>query len=265
MTKEKHLYKILFLISVFLLLLNDLYLKYEYHNYLTGKLSDFAGLFAFPYFFSCFFSKRIKSIYIFTALLFVFWKSEFSQPLFDIAHANRIGINRVVDYSDLFALFILPFSYQYWKSDFKSVTKINSIFKPIIIGVCCFAFIATSQPRMFHDYNMKSDFETLITSEIDSTKLNRYFYRPDEMGGYRYYIELPERRTGIETKVHIEELPDGQFKVKLDSILNYTMTGNGSFFFSNFENEHVEYIDNLSKSDIEKLFEKQLRTQLKDK
>ena len=265
MTKEKHPYKILFLVSVFLLLINDLYLKYEYHNYLTGKLSDFAGLFAFPYFFSCFFPKRIKSIYIFTALLFVFWKSEFSQSLFDVAHANGIGINRVVDYSDLFALFMLPFSYQYWNLEFKSVTKINKIFKPIIVGICCFAFIATSQPRMSHSYDMKSDFETIITSEIDSIKLNGYFYRPDNVGGYRFTVDIPERSTWIETKVEIKELPDGQFKVKLDSILNYTMTGNGNLFFSNYDKDDVNYVENLSKSDIEILFEAQLKTQLIDK
>ncbi|MDY7394551.1 hypothetical protein UMM65_04815 [Aureibaculum sp. 2210JD6-5] len=240
-------------------------MKYEYHNYLTGKLSDFAGLFAFPYFFSCFLPKKIKSIYILTGILFVFWKSEFSQPLFDVAHANGIGINRVVDYSDLFALFILPFSYQYWKSEFKSVKKMNRIFKPIIIAICCFAFIATSQPRMSHSYDLKSDFETTITSKIDSTTMKMYFYRPDKVGGYRYTVEVPDRRTWIETKVEITELPDGKFKVKLDSILNYTMTGNGSFFFSNYDKDDVEYVENLSKADIEKLFEKQLKEQLKEK
>jgi hypothetical protein len=48
-------------VSIFLLLINDLYLKFEYHNYLTGKLSDFAGLFAFPYFFSCLIPKKDKT------------------------------------------------------------------------------------------------------------------------------------------------------------------------------------------------------------
>lgn len=38
--------------SVVLMFLNDHYLKYIYHNHLTGKLSDFLGLFYFPLFLS---------------------------------------------------------------------------------------------------------------------------------------------------------------------------------------------------------------------
>lgn len=41
-----------FLLCLCLLLLNDFILKSEFHNALTGKLSDFAGLFIFPLFFS---------------------------------------------------------------------------------------------------------------------------------------------------------------------------------------------------------------------
>ena len=61
MNKEKHLYRILFLVSIFLLLINDFYLKYEYHNYLTGKLSDFPGLFAFSIFFQLFIPEKNKA------------------------------------------------------------------------------------------------------------------------------------------------------------------------------------------------------------
>jgi hypothetical protein len=40
----------LVLLSLVLTLLNDQYLKYQYPGFLTGKLSDFAGLFYFPFF-----------------------------------------------------------------------------------------------------------------------------------------------------------------------------------------------------------------------
>src|SRR5690554_746463 len=148
-TKEKKIFRILFLASIFLLLLNDLFLKFEYHNYLTGKLSDFAGLFAFPYFFSSFFPKKIKPIYIFSGILFVFWKSEFSQPIFDFALSNGIGINRTVDYSDFFALTILPISYKYWNSNSQQFFEPKKALKPIIIGISCISFIATTLPENF--------------------------------------------------------------------------------------------------------------------
>src|SRR5687768_8712248 len=88
-----------FLISLVLLLLNDFVFKPQFHNGVTGKLSDFAGLFAFSLFWTAFFPRRKTFICLSTALLFVFWKSTYSQsaidgwnslPFFDIA--------RTVDY-----------------------------------------------------------------------------------------------------------------------------------------------------------------------
>ncbi len=51
-----------FLLSVLLLLLNDWLLKPLFHNDLTGKLSDLAGLFAFPFFLSAFFPAHKRTI-----------------------------------------------------------------------------------------------------------------------------------------------------------------------------------------------------------
>ena len=36
--------------ALFLTALNDHYFKYQFHNFLTGKISDFTGLFYFPFF-----------------------------------------------------------------------------------------------------------------------------------------------------------------------------------------------------------------------
>lgn len=76
---QKILLSPLFLFSLIVLLLNDHYLKAQFHNFLTGKLSDFAGLFIFPLFFAAFFPKRRLSIYFFAGFFFVFWKSPLSQ------------------------------------------------------------------------------------------------------------------------------------------------------------------------------------------
>jgi hypothetical protein len=73
-----------FIVSVSILILNDWILKPGFHNDLTGKLSDFAGLFAFPFFLSALIPSQVKRIHILTGILFVFWKSEWSQPFIEL-------------------------------------------------------------------------------------------------------------------------------------------------------------------------------------
>jgi hypothetical protein len=259
MTKEKHLYRMLFLASIFLLLMNDLYLKYEYHNYLTGKLSDFAGLFAFPYFFSCFFPKKRKVIYIFSGLLFVFWKSEFSQPLFDFAHSYGIGINRTIDYSDLIALLILPISYLYWNGDSKHVMQPKKILKPIIIGISCFAFIATSIPKQYEALSLKSEFSTIVNADYESVRTQLQMYKDDLFDKDRYRIELPKKNAHILTLIKVSPINDTTTRVAIDSILSFTVEGSGSIFINGIDKDDVAYIKNLSQEEIEQLFLEQMK------
>jgi hypothetical protein len=101
-----------FLIGLLLLLMNDFVFKELFHNWITGKLSDFAGLFIFPLFWSALFPKRKALIYFLCALGFVYWKSGYSQPLIDWFNSiSTYQIGRVVDGVDLLALFALPLSY----------------------------------------------------------------------------------------------------------------------------------------------------------
>jgi len=258
-TKEKHLYRILFLASIFLLLVNDLYLKFEYHNYLTGKLSDFVGLFAFPYFFSSFFPKKIKSIYILSGILFVFWKSEFSQPIFDFALSNGIGINRTVDYSDLIALLVLPFSYIYWNSESKSLFKATKKLKPIIIGISCFAFIATTLPKHYEKLSMKSEFSTIVNFDKQSVRTQLQIYKEGMFARDNYRIEMSGKNAHILTSIKVDSINEQKTRVSLDSILSFTVEGNGFIFSSGIDKDDVEFIRKLSKNEIEQLFSKQIK------
>jgi hypothetical protein len=70
-----------FLLSLGLLLLNDFFLKQLYGNWFTGKLSDFAGLFAFTFFFIALCPRHRQKIIILVSVVFIYWKSELSQPL----------------------------------------------------------------------------------------------------------------------------------------------------------------------------------------
>ena len=265
MTKEKHLYRILFLASIFLLLINDLYLKFEYHNYLTGKLSDFVGLFAFPYFFSSFFPKKIKPIYILSGIFFVFWKSEFSQPIFDFAHSNGIGINRTVDYSDLIALLVLPISYIYWYRKSKLLIEPRKNLKPIIIGISCFAFVATTLPKHYEKLSIKSEFSTNVNSEYQSVRKKLNFYKEGLFENDSYWIELPEKSARIATLIKVDPINEKVTKIALDSILSFTVEGNGFIFSSGIDNDDVEYIRRLSKNEIEELFSKQIKKEFGNK
>lgn len=100
-----------FIISLFTLLLNDFYWKYEYHNWLTGKLSDFAGLIVLPVFLIAFLPYSRKAIVLFSALLFIWWKTPLSEFLIHFFNQQcSLPVRRVVDYTDLFALVALPFA-----------------------------------------------------------------------------------------------------------------------------------------------------------
>ena len=129
-------------------------MKYEFSNFLTGKISDIAGLFLFPYFLSSFRIKWTKTIYIGTATLFLFWKSPFSQEVINFAQTIGIGFNRVIDYTDFFALFILPFSFRYFKKQLTTEQKIEKYLTIPLGVISLLAIWATTLPREKVDLNL---------------------------------------------------------------------------------------------------------------
>jgi len=98
-----------FVLSLIVLLINDRVLKQAYPGFITGKLSDFAGLavVAMPLFAAL--PRRARSIYLALAGAFLWWKSPASAGFIDFMNTARpLNIGRVVDYSDLVALVVLP-------------------------------------------------------------------------------------------------------------------------------------------------------------
>ena len=134
-----------FLTALVLLLLNDFLWKRIFGNTITGKLSDFAGLFAFAYCFSCLLPSRAKMVHIATGLFFVIWKSPVVQPLIDGLNIIGIPLVRVVDYTDLWALLILPLSYRCYSK--ANSYQVRAIAWNTILAISFFAFSATSQIR----------------------------------------------------------------------------------------------------------------------
>lgn len=140
----------LFLLGLFLLLLNDFVLKAHFGNFLTGKLSDFAGLFVLPLFLVTFLPKNRLLIYIATGLFFIYWKSPLSEGLIEFVNSLEVfRIGRTVDYSDLAALLVLPASHSYFRRQTEgkthySVNFLNQVFQLVIITISVFAFAATT-------------------------------------------------------------------------------------------------------------------------
>lgn len=249
--KRKHLRGI-FIISVIILIVNDLFLKGYYSNFLTGKLSDISGLFAFPYFLSLLFPNKVKSNYIATALVFSIWKSELIQPILNYFQSIGIGLNRTIDYTDVITILILPISYAYWYSDLNDyfLSKIN--FKPVIFSICVFAFIATSLPKAYKVIKLKSDLEITLKAQKQEviTKLNLEKTSNGNQD-YKFVFELEKSKSDITSTIQLKNLENGLISIKLDSILESETKG--SLFFGVSKND-LEYLDQLTIRDYEKIF-----------
>jgi hypothetical protein len=165
-TPATYLYNYLFAIGLLILVLNDHILKWEYGNWFTGKLSDIAGVFVLPFFLSYFLPKKPIQAILLSAVSFIGWKLPFSEPL--IRWYNEfsfIPINRVVDYTDLFALLILPISY--W--GLLKVEHFKFAYSPspiLMLLPCCFIFMATSWPREFNYTRSTGNFKFVQSIEI---------------------------------------------------------------------------------------------------
>lgn len=141
-----------FITGLLVLIINDHLLKGYYGNWITGKLSDFAGLFIFPMFFTALFPKAIRFHHLFTFVFFIFWKTGLSEGF--IQWINSIGFpaGRVVDYTDFMALFSVPASYYYCMKIYPEETLfVRGRFAAILAGcIAMVSFTATSTIKRFH-------------------------------------------------------------------------------------------------------------------
>lgn len=137
-----------FLCALGVLLLNDHLLKVIYGNWLTGKLSDFAGLYMVGL---LLFAWKPRAKHITSWLLAVFflaWKS----PLADlpIALFNTFmpySIVRTIDYTDLLACIMIPVAARHKMLDQAKSINLSNLIKPVVMGLTVFAIMATSRAR----------------------------------------------------------------------------------------------------------------------
>ena len=134
-----------FVCALALLLANDLLLKSAYPGWLTGKLSDFAGLFVLPYFLAWLWPARRGALHVGVALAFVAWKLPLSRPFVDLWNAAPwFDIARVEDLTDLLAL---PSVWLSWRTTILASRRLVHLPSLAIATVALVAFTATSQTR----------------------------------------------------------------------------------------------------------------------
>lgn len=183
MEKLNRLRDPVFLVLLLLLLLNDLIFKPAFGNWLTGKLSDFAGVFVFAFFWTALFPARAKAIHWATALGFIFWKTEFSQPLIQWLQQQGAPVYRVIDYGDLVALLMLPLSL---KRLGRKLGPIWPMHPAVTAAVVLFAFFATTLPprekKTYVHIDKRYEFDMPIRTLAQ--KLNMIIIR--ELGTYHY-------------------------------------------------------------------------------
>jgi len=112
------------------LLLNDFHGKATYHNWLTGKLSDIAGIFIFLVFLTALFPNYKKVWVLSTAVLFIIWKSPLAEPAIQLFNHIGISISRTIDYTDLIALLVLQLTYHYDNLPLKKIR-----ISPVVVGI----------------------------------------------------------------------------------------------------------------------------------
>ena len=140
-----------FVVSIILLFINDHFLKLHFHNWFTGKFSDFLGMIIFPLFLAYIFPKlRTFSVFV-SFVLFIFWKSPFSEGFIDFYNQiSPIAVARVVDYTDFIAFVFLVIPFLLIKYDaLLQPLKIRKISPALVLVPSVFVMKATSPPPYY--------------------------------------------------------------------------------------------------------------------
>lgn len=180
-----------FVVSIILLFINDHFLKLYFHNWFTGKFSDFLGMIIFPLFLAYIFP-RLRTFSVFVSfILFIFWKSPFSDGFIDFYNQiSPIAVARVVDYTDFIAFIFLVIPFLLIKYDaLLQPLKIRKIRPALVLVPSIFMMMATSPPPyyrygsdgmvLFNDYSFK--IPKSKTEALDELKNRNILFKKDTL------------------------------------------------------------------------------------
>jgi hypothetical protein len=155
-----------FMLSVVVLLLNDFWLKQSFPGVLSGKCSDFAGIAIVTLLSLAIYPRRAYPVFIGVATGFAFWKSPLSQPLIEgINSWLPWSIGRVIDYTDLLALIVMPActrvvtNASVFQPPAQSVRRL--LFPPMVV-LTSFGLIATPATLVHRQYNLQPTSSTTL-------------------------------------------------------------------------------------------------------
>lgn len=188
-----------FLACLAALLLNDFYLKYQFHNAITGKLSDFTGLFAFAVFLAAIIPRHRRLMIVLSALFFCWWKSPLSEEAIRLVNQRlHWPVSRVVDYTDYMALLVMPLAYRLRPFSYPA-----GMLKPVVTYLSCivslFAFCATSMPRYMQATD--TDISKNVRTPLKRKEIREKFAQQDIplQKDTVYYRPLYSRDVYVET------------------------------------------------------------------
>lgn len=222
-----------FLIALFVLLINDFFLKACIGNWVTGKLSDFAGLFVFYVFLTYLFPRYKRSIFLGTAILFTVWKSPYSQPIIDYWNLLPVfDVSRVVDYSDLLALLVLPVAYWFVLNGHRLRWVRLSPVIPILMSV--FAIVATSvSPGTDFsnnpvEYLVKIDDKEQFIQRLEENYIELQHSHNSTEGGIWEMHNLNDSITSVWILIHDEPIAPGTLRIALTHWQNRKTSHSGN-------------------------------------
>jgi hypothetical protein len=153
-----HLLTPIYIGSVAALVLNDQIFKQAFPGLITGKLSDFAGVFAFAVFLSVVIRRHIPAFHAMIAVAFMVWKSPLSDPAIEAWNAVMpFRIARVVDHWDLLALSVLPLSMAYLRRQWWAIAP-RAARTATVAVISVVAFTATSTVRSFDNIGIGNEY-----------------------------------------------------------------------------------------------------------
>lgn len=146
-----YLLNYLFLVSLLLLVMNDHLFKSAYSNWVTGKLSDAAGIILLPLLIAYGFSRLRDHAGWLSAVVFLWWKSPFADGFIDWYNQFApVRIARVVDYTDLLVLILLPLPrFVIQKVDRGHPLAVTRVHPALVLVPSLLAFMATSPPYYY--------------------------------------------------------------------------------------------------------------------
>ncbi len=258
------------------------YLKPTFSNTFTGKISDFAGLIVFPIFIAYIYPKSKKWISIATGILFIVWKTPLVSPIIDeFNQLFPLKIQRIIDYSDYWALLVLPIAHRIINQEERIIFNSNYLLKFTKIGLASisfFAICATSKaPRpetpkgtiyIGKDYTIKKSKNEIIEM-IKSLGYNVDFHKnvkdslntPNKWSRISPYYQTndiviyDEKSIAFDTilnvKYHLVELQENKTLVK---IINVTLSEDENFQkWQTLKYFHKQYKKAIENQVIDKL------------